>query len=155
MAGSERPGKSLILILLIVIMVSPYSSPINHAVAETLAGYDLLVIGPGSYRSILQGFLDFKAAQDVKAKFYPIELIIANETGQSVAERLHGFIAEEHRQSGVKYLLLVGTYEHVPTKYVYSPSDELGLADFNYKPSDWYYGVPDWNNSEVGLLGGN
>ena len=155
MAGSERPGKSLILILLIVIMVSPYGSPLNHAVAETLAGYDLLVIGPESYRSILQGFLDFKAAQGVKAKFYPIEPIIVNETGQNVVERLHEFIAEEHRQSGVKYLLLVGTYEHVPTKYVYSPSDELGLADFNYKPSDWYYGVPDWNDSEVGLLGGN
>ncbi|MEM3469289.1 MAG: C25 family cysteine peptidase, partial [Thermoproteota archaeon] len=123
--------------------------------AETFEGYDLLVIGPGSYMGILQGFLDFKAAQGVKAKFYPIELINVNATGQSIVEKLHDFIAEEHMRSGVKYLLLVGTYEHVPTKYVYSPSDEHGLADFNYKPSDWYYGVPDWNESEVGLLGGN
>lgn len=155
MAGPGRPSKNTTLVLLIVIILFTGGSPLNHAGAETPAGYDLLVIGPESFRSILQGFLDFKAAQGVKAKFYPIELISVNATGQSVAEKLHEFIAEEHKRSGVKYLLLVGTYEHVPTKYVYSPSDELGLADFNYKPSDWYYGVPDWNESEVGLLGGN
>ncbi|MEM3746786.1 MAG: C25 family cysteine peptidase [Thermoproteota archaeon] len=143
------------LALLIVVILFTGDSPRNKTVAETFEGYDLLVIGPGSYRGILQGFLDFKAAQGVKAKFYPIELINVNATGQSVVEKLHDFIAEEHRRSGVKYLLLVGTYEHVPAKYVYSPSDEHGLADFNYKPSDWYYGVPDWNESEVGLLGGN
>lgn len=155
MAGPGRPSRTPILVLLIAIILSTGGSPPNQTVAETPAGYDLLVIGPESYRSILQGFLDFKVAQGVKARFYPIELISVNATGQSIAEKLHEFIAEEYSKSGVKYLLLVGTYEHVPTKYVYSPSDEHGLADFNYKPSDWYYGVPDWSDSEVGLLGGN
>jgi hypothetical protein len=136
-------------------MVLPCCPLLNHAVAETSAGYDLLIIGPESYRSILQSLLDFKAAQGVKTMFFPIEQISMNATGPGVAEKLHEFVAGEYEQSGVKYLLLVGTYEQVPTKYVYSPSDELGLADFNYKPSDWYYGVPDWNDSEVGLLGGN
>ncbi|MCX8183659.1 MAG: C25 family cysteine peptidase [Crenarchaeota archaeon] len=155
MAGPDRPGKNPVPLILIVIIVFTGSSPLKQAVAETPAGYDLLVIGPESYRRILQVFLDFKAAQGIKAKFYPIERISANATGRSIAERLHEFIVEEYSQSGFKYLLLVGTYEHVPTRYVYSPSDELGLADFNYKPSDWYYGVPDWNDFEVGLLGGN
>lgn len=140
---------------MIVMMVLPCCPLLNNAVAETPAGYDLLIIGPESYRSILQRLLDFKAAQGVKTMFFPIEQISMNATGPGVAEKLHEFIAGEYEQSGVKYLLLVGTYEQVPTKYVYSPSDELGLADFNYKPSDWYYGVPDWSDSEVGLLGGN
>ncbi|MGQ9596914.1 MAG: C25 family cysteine peptidase [Thermoproteota archaeon] len=30
-----------------------------------------------------------------------------------------------------------------------------GLADFNYKPTDWYYAVPDWEESSIGFLGGN
>lgn len=155
MAGLERPGKTLIRVLLIVITVLPCCPLLNHAVAETPASYDLLIIGPEYYRSILQSLIDFKAAQGVKTMFFPIEQISMNATGPGVAEKLHEFVAGEYEQSGVKYLLLVGTYEQVPTKYVYSPSDELGLADFNYKPSDWYYGVPDWSDSEVGLLGGN
>lgn len=155
MAGLDRPRKRLILILLIATMIFLDDSLLNLALAETPACYDLLVVGPESYRAILQCFLDFKAAQGINTKFLPIERFNMNATGQSIVERLHEFVAEEYRQSGIKYLLLIGTYEQVPTKYVYSPSDENGLADFNYKPSDWYYGVPDWNDSEVGLLGGN
>ena len=136
-------------------MILPCCPLLNHAVAETPAGYDLLIIGPESYRSILQRLLEFKAAQGVKTMFFTIEQISMNATGPRAAEKLHEFVAGEYEKYGVKYLLLVGTYEQVPTKYVYSPSDEHGLADFNYKPSDWYYGVPDWNDSEVGLLGGN
>ena len=155
MAGPDKPRKSLILILLMVIMVFPDCLLLNRASAESSADYELLVIGPESYRTMLKWFLDFKETQGVKANYFSIEWIDANVQGQCIVEKLHEFIAGEYRRSCIKYLLLVGTYEQVPTKYVYSPSDEAGLADFNYKPSDWYYAVPDWNDSEVGLLGGN
>jgi len=69
--------------------------------------------------------------------------------------QIHELVASEHDAAGIKYVLLVGTYDQVPTKYVYSPSSEYGYADFNYKPTDWYYGVPKWNDSTVGLMGGN
>jgi hypothetical protein len=138
-----------------VIIVFPDGLLLNPASAEASANYDLLVIGPESYRTMLQSFLDFKEMQGVKAGYFSIEWIDANVQGQCTVEKIHEFVAEEYRRSCIKYLLLVGTYEQVPTKYVYSPSDEAGLADFNYKPSDWYYGVPDWNDSKVGLLGGN
>jgi len=155
-ANSSRAGKNLVLILLMVMILFTGCSHFNQAIGEASGEYDLLVIGPESYRRILQCFLDFKATQGIKAKFHPIELISMNITEPSIiAEKLHEFIAGEYFKSSIKYLILVGTYEHVPTKYVYSPGDELGMADFNYKPSDWYYGVPDWNDSEIGLLGGN
>jgi hypothetical protein len=64
-------------------------------------------------------------------------------------------VAGEYRRSGICYLLLVGDYEQVPAKYVYSPSYEEDFADFNYKPTDWYYGVPNWSESQTGFLSGN
>lgn len=117
--------------------------------------YELLIVGLEAYRSVIQRFIDFKQSQGVAARFVSIEYVNASVQGPDIVRLLHEFVASEYRRSGIKYLLLIGTYDEVPTKYVYSPSYEYGFADFNYKPTDWYYGVPDWTDSQIGLLGGN
>lgn len=117
--------------------------------------YELLIIGPEPYRPTLQRFIDFKLGQGIVAHYFSVESINESLQGSDLAWKLHEFVSEEFKRSGIKYLLLVGTYERVPTKYVYSPSYEVELADFNYKPTDWYYAVPDWEDSKIGLLGGN
>lgn len=147
--------KGLVLILVLTIVPFQKDPLLRSVLAEASGSYDLLIIGPESYRIRLQEFLDFKAVQGIDANYFSIEWVDANVPGKCTVERLHEFVAREYRQFNIKYLLLVGTYEQIPTKYVYSPSDELGLADFNYKPSDWYYAVPDWRDSEIGFLGGN
>jgi hypothetical protein len=117
--------------------------------------YDLLIVGSESYRTMIQRFIDFKLSQGVAARYVSVESLNVSLQGSDLVGRLHEFVAEEYRRSGIRCLLLVGTFDQVPTRYVYSPSDELGLADFNYKPTDWYYAVPDWDDAKIGLLGGN
>jgi hypothetical protein len=117
---------------------------------EGATSCDLLIVGLEAYRPTVETFINFKLSQGVVARFVSVESINLNLQ----AEELHEFIAQEYRRAGIKYVLLIGTFEQVPTKYVYSPSYEE-LADFNYKPTDWYYGVPDWKDSEVGFLNGN
>lgn len=117
--------------------------------------YDLLIIGPESYRERFRRFIEFKEFQGIVARYFSVEWISTSIRESGIVNRIHKFVAEEYTKSGINYLLLVGTYEQVPAKYVYSPSDEFGLADFNYKPTDWYYAVPDWEESNIGFLGGN
>ncbi|MBS7654149.1 hypothetical protein KEJ43_03660 [Candidatus Bathyarchaeota archaeon] len=119
------------------------------------ASYEMLIIGPESYVDEIQRFIDFKMSRGIAALYFSTEFINRSLQGSDIASKIHHFVAREYEQSGIKYLLLVGTYEQVPTKYVYSPSSEFDVADFNYKPTDWYYGVPDWDDSKIGLLGGN
>jgi len=117
--------------------------------------YELLIIGVEAYRNRIQEFIDFKRSQGIIARYASVEYIGANFQGSDMVERIHVFVSGEHEHSGIRYLLLVGTYEQVPTKYVYSPSPESGFADFNYKPTDWYYAVPFWQDSRTGVLMGN
>lgn len=118
-------------------------------------GYDLLVIGPEAYRLQIERFISFKNSQSIAARYISVEYIRENLQTGDLAWQTHEFVANEYRNAGIKYLLLVGSYDEVPTRYVYSPSDEAGFADFNYKPTDWFYAVPDWQDSQTGLLNGN
>lgn len=117
--------------------------------------YEFLIIGPEAYQHCLETFILFKQSLGVSARYVSVEWISENFQDVDLAWGIHKFVAEEYDKCGIKYLLLVGCYDQVPTRYVYSPSDEGGFADFNYKPSDWFYGVPDWQDSRIGLFGGN
>jgi hypothetical protein len=122
----------------------------SAGLVEGATSCDLLIVGLEAYRPAVETFISFKLGQGVVARFVSVESISLNLQ----PEELHEFIANEYRQAGIKYVLFIGTFEQVPTKYVYSPSYEE-FADFNYKPTDWYYGVPDWKDPEVGFLNGN
>ncbi|MEM3550598.1 MAG: C25 family cysteine peptidase [Candidatus Bathyarchaeia archaeon] len=117
--------------------------------------YQLLIIGPEAYKNQIERFMVFKESLGLSSRFASIEYINSIFEGLEIAVKIHEFVADEYRRSGISYLLLVGDYKQVPAKYVYSPSYEEGFADFNYKPTDWYYGVPNWSESQTGLLSGN
>jgi len=146
-------GRALFLLLLALVLIQSSTGP--QLLADSSGSYGMLIVGPETYGTAIGGFIDFKASQGVEACYVSIEFINRNQSDSGTVRRLHDFVASEHERAGIRYLLLVGTYDQVPTKYVYSPSYEYGLADYNYKPTDWYYGVPEWKDSEVGLLGGN
>lgn len=145
--------RALFFLFLALMLIQSSAGP--YLLAADLGSYDMLIVGPEGYETSVGRFIDFKTGQGIKARFFSIEFINKNQSEPSTVRRLHDFVASERERAGIRYLLLVGTYDQVPTKYVYSPSYEYGLADYNYKPSDWYYAVPDWNDSEVGMLGGN
>lgn len=145
-------GRVLFVVITALVLIQSGAEPLLASGSES---YDLLIVGPEIYRTATEGFMRFKASQGVEARYVSTESIGGNKDASSMVRMLHELIASEHDAAGIRYVLLVGTYDQVPTKYVYSPSYEYGLADYNYKPTDWYYGVPKWNDSAVGLLGGN
>lgn len=126
--------------------------PITQATDDC---YDLLIIGPENYRPYVDVFISFKHSLGVLSRYVSVEWIKDNFPSSDLVYAIKAFVVNEFERSRIKHLLLVGCYDQVPTKYVYSPCSEEGFADFNYKPSDWFYGVPDWHDSQVGFLGGN
>jgi hypothetical protein len=148
----------LVATLVSLAIVAMALSPLELAQAQSnvnLNTHQLLVVGPDSYQSTVQKFVDFKNSQGVSAHYVSTESINKTLSNGDFVLGLHNYISQEIIQSGLEYVILVGTYDQVPTKYVYSPSSDLDIADFNYKPTDWYYAVPNWNDSQVGLFGGN
>ncbi|MEM2704021.1 MAG: C25 family cysteine peptidase [Candidatus Bathyarchaeia archaeon] len=149
--------KGSVKLVLILLFLSS-TSAVNVSLANILAsadGYEFLIIGPEAYQHCLETFILFKQSLGVSARYVSVEWISKNFQDVDLAWGIHKFVAGEFEKCGIKYLLLVGCYDQVPTRYIYSPSDEGGFANFNYKPSDWFYGVPDWQDSRVGLLEGN
>ncbi|MBS7634643.1 hypothetical protein KEJ34_03990 [Candidatus Bathyarchaeota archaeon] len=142
---------NVILCSLVVFTVLP--GPAYGVISKD--SYEMLIIGPELYVDEVQRFIDFKMSWGIAARYFSTEFIDGSLQGSNIASKIHEFVAREYERSGIKYLLLIGTYGQVPARYVYSPSSEFDAADFNYKPTDWYYGVPDWDGSEIGLLGGN
>jgi len=150
----RRPSTTFTLILSFCMILAALSTSLVNGTVNA-EPYELLIIGLESYRTRIQRFIGVKQSQGIPARYISIESINTSLQGPDIVWRLHEFVAEEYERSGIRYLLLVGPYDQVPTRYTYSPSHELGLADFNYKPTDWYYAVPDWEDSKIGLLGGN
>jgi hypothetical protein len=150
----RRLAVALILLTIIAMTLPPLSLALAQS-SEGTDAYQLLIAGPRNYQDSIQRFIDFKKSQGISAHFVSTEDINSTISNGNFVLGLHDYIAQEVKQSGIKYLIIVGNYDQVPTKYVYSPSNDLEIADFNYKPTDWYYSVPDWSDSQIGLLGGN
>lgn len=152
------PNCKRVFALILLLSLPSFASVFPQASANTASackGCDLLIIGPEAYRKTVEKFIVFKHSLGVASRFVSVEWINRSCPGDDLAWRIHNFVAGEYRASAVKYVLLVGTYEHVPARYVYSPCSEAGFADFNYKPSDWFYAVPDWQDIQIGFLAGN
>ena len=155
----KKSGRRLVVTLITLAVIALTLLPLELTFAQTdfnaTVSPLLLIVGPESYVCSVQRFIEFKESQGITARYISTESINKTLSNDDFVLGLHNFIAKEVTQSGLKYVILVGTYDQVPTKYVYSPSSDLDVADFNYKPTDWYYAVPNWNDSQVGLLGGN
>jgi hypothetical protein len=153
-----KTSRNIVVTLLSITIIAITLTPIETVSAQSNVNYSanqLLIVGPESYALSLQKFIDFKASQGISTRFISTQTLNSTFSNGDFVLGLHDYIAQEYQQYGLKYVILVGTYDQVPTKYVYSPSSDLDVADFNYKPTDWYYAVPDWIDAQVGLLGGN
>jgi hypothetical protein len=149
-----KHSKTLLITIMALIAVVTLNATTTNAYIPSTKPYELLIIGPQSYENTIERFIEFKLSQQIPALYVSTENL--NLSGAKEPTRLlHDYVANEISQASIRSVLFVGNYDQVPTRYVYSPSDEDGLADFNYKPTDWYYTVPNWEDSKIGYLGAN
>jgi hypothetical protein len=96
--------------------------------AEDSVKYDLLIITyPGFYNE-LQPLVKHKLNYNLRTKIITLDEAYAiGFMGYDNPEKIKLCIEQFHRQTGVRYVMLVGDYKKMPVRYVY-----------NDEPSDYY-----------------
>ena len=85
-----------------------YEEPSQPVVNENLDMYDLVIIAPQAFESILSPLVEFKNAHGMKTIMKTVEDITSTYQGRDGAEKIKYFIKDAIEQWGIEYVLLVG-----------------------------------------------
>ncbi|MCJ7572524.1 MAG: C25 family cysteine peptidase [Candidatus Thermoplasmatota archaeon] len=100
--------------------------------------YDLLIIAPKNFENELKPLVNHKNSYGIKTKLVSLSDVY-DETfwlGRDQAEKVKYFIKNSIENWGIKYVLLVGSFNKMPVRYVYN--DESGFPEPCYL-SDLYF----------------
>lgn len=132
-------------------IVLNYNPPDPTSITETI--YDMVIIAPDSFESLIQPLIDHKNDKGVLTTFKSMEAILNEYSGFDPPEQVKYFIKDAFDNWNITYALLFGGLKshiyakdkdtisagysawHVPIRYVTIPQgDDPGC------PSDLYYG---------------
>ena len=85
-----------------------YKEPTSPIVKGNLDIYDLVIIAPQAFESILSPLVEFKNAHGMKTIMKTVEDIVSDYEGRDGAEKIKYFIKDAIETWGIKYVLLVG-----------------------------------------------
>ncbi|MFH1013681.1 MAG: C25 family cysteine peptidase [Thermoplasmatota archaeon] len=100
--------------------------------------FDLMVIAPEEFSSLLQPFIDHKNLKGVPTILITLEDIYATYTGRDPQEQIKYAIKDAKETKGISYVLLVGGHKgqshdwYLPVRYGHSISEESYLSDLYY-----------------------
>lgn len=101
--------------------------------------YDLLIITPGEYHSILVPLKTHKEKYDVTTKIVTLNEVYEQEYwGRDNAEKIKFFIKDSFDKWGIKYVMFVGNFRRIPVRYVYNDENWSGYPE-PYFISELYY----------------
>ena len=111
--------------------------------------YDYLIITTLAFSGSFSSLIDSYLKEGITTKVATIESIISGMTGMDTQEKIRNYIIQEYHTHAVKYVLLGGDTEVVPSRgfYCYVQSGS-GYTDYNI-PADLYYSALDgnWNTN--------
>ncbi|HIH29107.1 MAG TPA: hypothetical protein HA260_04825 [Thermoplasmata archaeon] len=117
-----------------------YTTPTTPRTVDTT--YDLVIIAPASFESILQPLIDFKNSKGMATTFKSMEDILAEYQGTDQPEQVKKFILDAYETWNITYVMLAGGLKShvyakdkdtisagwkawwVPVRYVSIPQDE-------------------------------
>lgn len=123
-------------------------------------GYDLLIIGPATYRLPIVRLAEHKENLGVSTRWVSLREIYRGQYfapgGSDRAEQIKYFIKNAVEEWGIQYVLLVGGVDRLPSRTVYTvPGDEESfLSDLYY--ADLYDGqgrFSSWDSNQNGYYG--
>jgi hypothetical protein len=115
---------------------------------------DYLIVTTEELADEYQELADWKTAKGVRTVVRTVEWITANtRNGSDVQETIRFFVKAAYAKWGIRYLLLGGDTDVIPTRYAFSlfESPDVGAR----LPTDLYFGCLDgsWNGNHDGNWG--
>ena len=113
--------------------------------------YDYLIITIDRAKKLAEEHRKFLESRGVRTEVITLSNIPS--TGKDKAESIRNFIKEEYNKNGIKYVLLVGSLESIPMRYMYT--GEEGDEENSNIPTDFYYRdlTGDWDSNGDGYFG--
>jgi len=106
--------------------------------------YDMIIITPSEFESEAGRLAEHKNEEGIKTKVVTLDYIYTHYYGDE-PEKIKHFLKDEIERDGIKYALLVGDIQHLPSRKVYSFVWGSGMY------SDYYYAdIYDANASFCG-----
>ena len=81
-----------------------------------VSNYDLLIVCPSRFISYAQKLAKHKNSLNIKTKILSLKEIYSDYTGYDNAEKIKEAIREEIEEDGIKYVLLIGSIDKLPTR---------------------------------------
>lgn len=113
--------------------------------------YDYLIITIDKAKKLAEEHKRFLESRGIKTKVVTLSEI--SDTGNDDAESIRNFIKREYEGNGIKYVLLIGSLDSIPMRYMYT--GEEGDEENSFIPTDFYYRdlTGDWDSNGDGYFG--
>ncbi|MEM2637009.1 MAG: C25 family cysteine peptidase [Candidatus Korarchaeota archaeon] len=95
----------------------------------------LIIVNESNFDAVLE-FANWKTQQGFPTKVITLEEILNTTEGRDLQEKIRNLIIHMHNTWGIRYVLLVGDVDSIPTRYLYVNDGQDGSP---FKPSDYYY----------------
>lgn len=127
--------------------ISLYSTSMNR---------NYLIITADSLKEVYTELVNWKKFKGIDPTIKTIEEINASYQGVTLQEKIKRCIYEIFDRYGLRYVLLGGDVDIIPTQNCY-PQKPLGTIKDKYVPTDYYYSCFDnnfqWDGNDNGIIG--
>lgn len=127
--------------------ISLYSTSMNR---------NYLIITADSLKEVYTELVNWKKFKGIDPTIKTIEEINASYQGVTLQEKIKRCIYEIFDRYGLRYVLLGGDVDIIPTQNCY-PQKPLGTIKDKYVPTDYYYSCFDnnfqWDGNNNGIIG--
>ena len=159
---NQKSKKKLIpLIMVSLCCLSSFSAMVSLGESSSVQQYDLLILCPDTFESMLQPLVIHKEEMGVETKLVSLSMVYDEMywQGRDNPEKIKYFIKKAYDEWNISYVLLVGDFRKMPVRYVYNnePSyyeepryiSELYYADLYDSQGNF----SSWNSNQNDLFG--
>ncbi|MGA1873897.1 MAG: C25 family cysteine peptidase [Thermoplasmatota archaeon] len=157
---SKISSTSVVLVMLLstIVLVSFDGQKIEGSLpfvpTRTAGDTDYLIITSSELLPYFQPLAGWRSQMGLKAEIHTVEDSLES-SGRDPAEKLFNYISSVYQETdgGLRYLLLGGDSDIVPTRYLHANASKFGLDD--HYLSDLYYSSPllEWDSDDDGIFG--
>lgn len=121
-------------------------------------GFEYLIITPTSFDTVFQRLAQWKKKKGIKAVVRRINDIVRFSTGRDTQEKIRNYLKVAYKDSGLKWFLLGGDVQFIPTRYGFAMACSSGFQtprNEDWLPCDLYYSDLDgtWDANNNGIYG--
>lgn len=109
------------------------------ALVEASPDFDLLIIAPENFTSVLRPLVDHKRATEMPTQMITLEHIYGHFVGADEPEKIKHAIESYEKFHSIKYVMLVGDCNKFPVRWQFGNLVDGHIDEMVYVPSDFYY----------------